>query len=51
MPPLMFFIVIFGGLFDWVLWDHIPDALTLTGAVVITVGVPMMSYLFRKEFS
>ncbi len=48
MSPLMFFIVIFGGLFDWVLWNHIPDTLTLIGAVVIIVG-SLIAIYFGKN--
>jgi drug/metabolite transporter (DMT)-like permease len=48
MSPLMFFIVIFGGLFDWLLWDYVPDALTISGAIAIIVG-SMMTIYFGKN--
>ena len=48
MSPLMFFMVIFGGLFDWLLWDHVPDMLTIIGAVVIIVG-SMITIYFGKN--
>lgn len=48
MSPLMFFIVIFGGLFDWLLWHHIPDMLTIIGSVVIIVGSIITIYFGKN---
>ncbi len=48
MSPLMFFIVIFGGVFDWALWNHVPDMLTILGAVVIIAG-SILTICFGKN--
>lgn len=38
VAPLMYMVIIFSGLFDWILWKHVPDWLTLLGIVVVCFG-------------
>jgi drug/metabolite transporter (DMT)-like permease len=49
MSPLFFLIVIFGGLFDWVLWNHLPSFLTILGAILVIVGAMITVYCGQKE--
>lgn len=49
ISPLMFFMVIFGGLLDWLFWDRTPNAITLIGAVVIIGGSIMTIYFGKKS--
>lgn len=48
MSPLMFFVVLFGGLLDWLLWGKIPNVITLIGAVVIIGGSIMVIYFGKN---
>lgn len=36
--PINYFAVVFSGLLDWLIWDHIPDQLTLLGVVCVVIG-------------
>ncbi len=36
--PINYFAVVFSGLIDWLVWDHIPDQLTLLGIVFVVIG-------------
>jgi drug/metabolite transporter (DMT)-like permease len=51
MSPLMFLIVIFGGVFDWLLWNHIPNVLTVIGAILIIVGAIITVFFGHREIS
>ena len=48
VSPLMFFMVIFGGVLDWVIWGHIPSEVTLIGAGVIVIGSIITIYFGKK---
>ncbi|MYM62760.1 DMT family transporter [Pseudomaricurvus sp. HS19] len=40
VSPMSYFAVIFSGLLGWLLWDHLPGALSLAGiALVVSAGV------------
>jgi drug/metabolite transporter (DMT)-like permease len=36
--PFVYSAIVFGGLLDWLIWNHIPDAAFLFGAVLICLG-------------
>lgn len=36
--PISYFAVVFSGLLDWLIWDHIPDQLTFIGIVCVVCG-------------
>jgi len=36
--PISYFAVVFSGLLDWLIWDHIPDQLTLVGILCVVIG-------------
>ncbi|MFT7404610.1 MAG: drug/metabolite transporter (DMT)-like permease [Zhongshania sp.] len=38
LAPISYFGVVFSGLLDWLIWDHIPDTLTLTGIAFVVMG-------------
>ncbi len=44
ISPLMFFMVIFGGLLDWSIWGHVPSPMTLIGSGIIVIGSIMTIY-------
>jgi drug/metabolite transporter (DMT)-like permease len=50
VSPLMFFMVIFGGLSDWVIWGHVPSAMTLIGTGIIVAGSIITIY-FGKSWA
>lgn len=49
MSPLLFAAVIFGGLFDWLFWGIVPDALTYIGGSLIVLGSVITICLGRKS--
>jgi len=49
MSPLIFLIVVFGSLFDWLLWGHIPTFITIIGALFVIMGVIITVYFGQKE--
>ncbi len=48
VSPLMFFIVIFGGLLDWAIWGHVPGIITLIGSAIIVIGSIMTLYFGKN---
>lgn len=48
MSPLIFLTVIFGGIFDWIIWGNIPSFLTFIGTVFIIIGSIITIYFGQK---
>lgn len=44
MSPLIFLIVVFGGIFDWLLWNNVPTSLTIIGAACVVIGAFVTVY-------
>ncbi|WP_435808090.1 DMT family transporter [Zhongshania aliphaticivorans] len=38
LAPISYFGVVFSGLLDWLVWDHIPDTITLVGIACVVLG-------------
>ncbi|MCG8668936.1 MAG: DMT family transporter [Pseudomonadales bacterium] len=38
LAPFSYFGVVFAGLFGWMFWGHVPDALSLLGILLVIVG-------------
>ncbi|WP_269619568.1 DMT family transporter [Zhongshania sp. BJYM1] len=38
LAPISYFGVVFSGLLDWLIWDHIPGALTMMGIACVILG-------------
>lgn len=38
LAPISYFGVVFAGLFDWLIWGHTPDLITLAGIVLVSSG-------------
>ena len=38
LSPTSYFAVIFAGIFEWLIWDHIPSITTLIGIVLVVSG-------------
>lgn len=51
MAPLTFLSVIFGGFFDWLIWNHIPNLLTILGMFMIIAGTIITIYFGQKEIA
>lgn len=49
MSPLVFLTVVFGGVFDWLIWGHVPSLLTIIGAVFVIVGAIITVYFGQRE--
>lgn len=48
VSPLMFFMVIFGGLLDWAIWGHVPGKITLIGSAIIVIGSIITIYFGKS---
>lgn len=51
MSPLLFLTVIFGGIFDWIIWKNTPSMLIVTGAVLIILGSIIAIYFGNKHIN
>lgn len=49
ISPLVFLTVIFGGLFDWLLWGNTPSLLTCIGALLVIIGAIITIYFGQKS--
>lgn len=49
MSPLIFLMVFFGGIFDWLLWNKIPSWLAISGALCIILGILVTVYFGKNE--
>jgi len=49
MSPLVFLMVVFGGVFDWLLWGNLPSLLTIVGAIFVVAGAIITVYFGQKE--
>jgi len=49
MSPLLFLGVIFGGIFDWLWWNHAPDLITISGMGLVILGATLTVYFAQKE--
>lgn len=49
MSPLVFLMVIFGGIFDWLIWGNLPTLLTIIGAIFVVIGAIITVYFGQKE--
>lgn len=49
VSPMMFLVVIFGSFFDWLLWNNIPNLLTILGGVFIIGGAIITIYFGQKK--
>lgn len=47
--PFLYTSVVFSGLFDWLVWHTLPDALFLVGAVVVTLAAALTLKLRRTQ--
>lgn len=46
---LMYFLVVFGGIFDWLIWHDLPDLLTWIGIVIVCMGGILTVMFGQKE--
>jgi drug/metabolite transporter (DMT)-like permease len=51
MSPLLFLTVIFGGIFDWIIWKNTPSMLIVAGAVLIILGSIITIYFGNKHIN
>ena len=49
MSPFTFLIVVFGALFDWLIWNNAPTWATLGGALLVIIGSIMTVVFGHKE--
>jgi drug/metabolite transporter (DMT)-like permease len=42
---------IFGALFDYLVWDHLPDALTALGGILVIISCAMIQVVGKKRVS
>lgn len=49
LAPLNYTVVIFSGLFDWLIWNNTPDFITCVGAILVAGG-GILSIHFEKKY-
>lgn len=49
MSPLIFLMVVFGGIFDWLIWSNVPTVMTILGATGVIIGAIITVYFGQKE--
>lgn len=49
LSPLIFLTTLFGGIFDWLIWQQIPNRNVIFGALVIIAGVLISIYFGKKD--
>lgn len=51
LAPTSYFGVVFGGLMDWLIWHHVPDAVTVVGSVLVILGGVLVWRVGRESES
>ncbi|MBK8550391.1 MAG: DMT family transporter [Ignavibacteria bacterium] len=49
LSPLNYSIVVFTGIFDWIIFNHVPELLTLLGIVLVSAGGILALRLHEKD--
>jgi drug/metabolite transporter (DMT)-like permease len=49
LAPLAYTTVVFSGIFDWLIWHHIPDLLTFLGMILV-IGGSILSIHFEQRY-
>jgi drug/metabolite transporter (DMT)-like permease len=49
LAPLIYTTVVFSGIFDWLIWDHVPGLLTCLG-IMMVIGAGILSIHFEQRY-
>jgi len=49
VAPLIFLIAVFGGIFDWIIWKHVPTIPSIVGGLCVVVGAIITLYFGKRE--
>ncbi|MBS3905022.1 MAG: DMT family transporter [Simkania sp.] len=49
LAPLIYTTVVFSGIFDWLIWHHIPDFVTFLGMILV-IGGSILSIHFEESY-
>ncbi len=49
LAPLLYTTVFFSGIFDWLIWEHIPNLLTMIGMALV-IGGGVLSLHFERRY-
>lgn len=49
LSPFNYLVIVFTGIFDWLLFDNIPDLLSVTGIILVTAGGIIAIMLHEKD--
>ncbi len=49
LAPLAYTVVIYSGLFDWIIWKNVPNFITCAGIVLVVIGA-VLSVYFEKRY-
>ena len=49
LAPLIYTTVVFSGIFDWLIWHHIPDFVTFLGMILV-IGGSILSIHFEQRY-
>lgn len=48
LAPITYATIIYSGIFDWLIWNHLPTILTYVGVILIVVGAMLALYFENK---
>ena len=49
LAPLIYTTVVFSGIFDWLIWHHIPDFVAFLGMILV-IGGSILSIHFEQRY-
>lgn len=49
LAPTSYFAVVFAGLLDWIIWDHLPDIWVICGTILVISGGILSLYIANTQ--
>lgn len=49
LSPLNFSVIVFTGIFDWLIFDHVPGVMAITGIILVSTGGVLAIKLHEKD--
>jgi drug/metabolite transporter (DMT)-like permease len=51
LAPITYVVVIYSGIFDWLIWNHLPDLFTFMGIFLVILGAILAIHFERRYLS
>ncbi len=48
IAPITYVVVVYSGIFDWLIWNHLPDLFTLIGVLLVVTGAFLAIHFERR---